>query len=161
MADPAEINIVADRRVIKSEHFSFLDQNWTGSTFKGQLRLVRDTTGTPLLTFTSGSGIVLDYAGTATVSAHVSAGRLTGVGEGNIYTLINPTTGNLYQSSDNLTLSWLLLGFGPGDLGTVPFPEERGDDAVVYYDVIRTLPDASTELIMRGTFTVRAGVTIP
>jgi len=159
MADPAQIDLVADRNVRYDDNFVFLGVDWTGSTFKVQVRLIRDTTGTPLLNWTSPDGVVLSYGGTATVATHVTAGRLVGgSGEDSIYAMINPATGVPYVGSDNLTLSVIFV-----DLlaNAFPFPDERGDDLTTYYDILRIPPSGNNELIMRGKFIVRAGVTIP
>lgn len=149
MADPAEIDIVADRNVDHFSTWSFLEVDYTGSTFKMQIRAVRDTTGTPLLELTTGSGnFTILYAGTATVAAHISAGRLAEVPDG-------------YASGDSLLLSQIRLGISDFSLQALPFPEERGDDWEGYYDIIRTPTSGSAELIMRGKFIDRAGATIP
>jgi hypothetical protein len=158
MADPAEIDIIVDRNVRYDDNFTFLGVAWTGSTFKIQVRLIKDTTGTPLLNWTSPDGVTLTYAGTATVASHVSAGRLSGTGDDSIYSMINPATGVPYVGSDNLTLSAIFL-----DLlaNAFPFPEERGDDLTTFYDIVRIPASGNNELVMRGKFIVRAGVTIP
>lgn len=149
MADPAQIDIIADRNVAFISNYSFLAVDWTGSTFKMQVRASRDTTGTALLTATSGGGsIVLFYAGTATVSVHIAAGRLLDAPEG-------------YELTDNLLLSQISIGINATAMESFPFPEERGDDWQGWYDIIRTPASGDAELIMRGSFTVRAGVTIP
>lgn len=154
MASPAEIDIVADRRVPFTESYSFLDEDWTGSTLRIQVRETKDTTTTPQIDGTSPSGVGIGYAGTATVSAHITAGRLTS----EIYGLINPSTGLLYQPTTSLLLSQLVT-FLVTD--TFPTPEEVGDDWKGYYDIIRVPPSGPDLLVMRGKFTVRAGVTIP
>lgn len=147
MADPAQIDIVADRRVPYREFFSFLEVDWTSSTFKIQVRRVKDTTGTALIDLTTPNGVVLVYAGTATVSAHIAAGRLDEAPAGMALT-------------DNLLLSQIIIFL---DVSTLPIAEVAGDDLACFYDIIRTPPGGSPilEMPMRGNFTVRAGVTIP
>lgn len=159
MADPAQIDIIADRRVAYFNDWSFLDVNWAGSSFEMEVRLVRDTVDTPLLEATSGGGsLSLLYTGTATVTAHIAAGRLTP----EVYSLINPATGVNYASGDSVTLSQLHMQLASiGFLAAFPFASERGDDLQAYYDIIRTPATGDAELIMRGKFTLRAGVTIP
>lgn len=155
MADPAEIDITADRRVPYFEHYTFLDRDFTGSTFTAELRQVKDTTGSPLVDFSP--GVILDYAGSLTVAGHIAAAHLTT----EIYDLVNPATGVNYVAGDTLLLSWLRVSLDVPSIAFVPFPEERGDDAVAYYDIIRTPPVGGDEIVMRGKFIVRAGVTIP
>jgi hypothetical protein len=158
MADPLNTDLIADRRVVFEDQFSFLDEDWTGSDFKIQVRLFRDTTTTPLLDFTSPSGVALEYAGTDTVANHVAAGRVDAFGDDNIYETLNEAAGRFYLPGDSLTLSRIDLAL---DASAFPFPEEIGDDLTTYYDIIRTPPTGQPKLIMRGQFVVRAGVTIP
>jgi hypothetical protein len=155
MPSPAEIDITADRQVPFFEHYAFLERDFTGSSFAGQLRGVKDTTGSPLIDFSP--GIVLDYSGSLSVAGHIAAGRLTA----EIYDLVNPATGVNYVAGDSLLLSWLRVSLDVPSIAFVPFPPELGDDAVAYYDIIRTPPASGDEIVMRGKFIVRAGVTIP
>lgn len=156
MADPAQIDIVTDRRVALTQHFAFLGQDYTGSTLKMQVRAIRDATGTPLID-DPGGNVSLLYGGTATIAAHITAGRLTA----EIYNQVNPATGTKYQATDSTPLSQIGLGIIQATIAALPFPEQRGDDLVSYYDVLRTPSAGDAEIIMRGQFIVRAGVTIP
>jgi hypothetical protein len=162
---PAYLDMTVDRWVDWLDLISFIDNDYTGASFKLQIRPIRDTTGTPLLELISGSALTLAYAGTATVSAHVAAGRLTGTGPDNIYTLTNPATGNLYQPTDNVLLSSLSIGVDQIYVASLPFAEsfggKRGDDTILYYDLVVTVGGVTTSVILRGEFIVRAGVTIP
>lgn len=158
MSEPAQIDITARRRVPFVEHYVFLDENFTGSAFRMQVRQFKDTTGTALIDHTLGGGLALLYAGAATVSAHITAGRLTS----EIYTMINPATGALYQSADSVTLSVFGIGILASFLTALPFPSERGDAFVGWYDIIRTPSGGGdNDPIQEGMFTVLAGVTIP
>jgi len=162
MADLAQDDIFADRRVKYVDVFSFFDVDYTGSTFLMQVRQVKDTTGPPLLSADSTSGnLILLYAGTATVSAHVTSGRLLGSGDDNVYEMINPATGVKYVGSDSLLLSQVEIALSAAALTAMPYPPEHGGDLVCWYDLIRTPSGSDPEIIMRGKFTVRAGVTIP
>lgn len=160
MADPAQFDIIAWRNVDNSESWSFLDEDWTGSTFKMQVRIVRGSTGSPLLEHTTGTGAFALGVTTATVASHVAANRL----ETEIYELINPATGIEYQASDTVLLSQLILGQSATNLATLPFPQppgERGDDWTGYYDILRIPPTGSTDLVLEGRFIVPPGVTLP
>lgn len=159
MADAADLKIIADRNVDHFEDWPFLDEDWTGSSFEMQIRVARDTTGTPLLdATTTGGSFSLPFAGTATVAAHIAAGRLNS----GIYADINPFTGSRYVAGDNVLLSQLHMQLASaGFLATFPFPPERGDDFGGWYDIIRTPASGSAEIVLRGPFIVRAGVTIP
>jgi hypothetical protein len=165
LADPAVIPITADRRVPYVEPFAFIGNDLTSAVFAMQVRETKDTAATPLLNLANAgagvTGIQLSYAGTATAAAHVSAGRLPGVGANNIYTLTNPATGNLYQPTDNILMSQIIITILANFIEALPFPDERGEDPVFYYDLISDTPAGNPEILMAGTFTVRAGVTIP
>lgn len=151
----ANIDIVADRRVPYFEQYAFIGVNWAGSTWSGQLRSVKDSTGAPLIDFTP--GVILDYAGTDTVANHIAAGRLTA----DIFGLINPATGANYVNADSVLLSWLRVSLDVPSIADVPIPNPPGGDVTVWYDIIRHPLSAGDEIVMRGKFTVRAGVTIP
>jgi hypothetical protein len=162
MADPEEIPIVVrSRQVPWSDTFAFLGEDYTGSTLKLQVRQVPGTTTTALITRTSGSGLSIPYAGTATVAAHVAAGRLAGSGDDNIYEIINPATGVPYVGTDNLTLSQILIAFTVANLTAIPIDTETGDTETVYYDMIRTPASGDPVIAMRGPVIVDPGVTIP
>lgn len=152
----AQIDLTADRQVDYVEKFSFIDKDYSGSAFKMMVRPTKDTFATPIVNLASGAGIDLTYAGTATVSAHISAGRLTV----EIYTVTNPSTGNLFLAADTLLLSQVLVDIPVADLAATPFPAERGDDLLAWYDVIRFPAVGYEEIVMRGRFSIRAGVTI-
>jgi hypothetical protein len=162
MADPEEIPIVVrSRQVPWSDTFAFLGEDYTGSTLKLQVRQVPGTTTTALITRTSGSGLSIPYAGTATVAAHVAAGRLAGSGDDNIYEIVNPATGVPYVAGDNLTLSQITIAFTVANLTAIPIDTETGDTETVYYDMIRTPASGDPVIAMRGPVIVDPGVTIP
>jgi hypothetical protein len=160
MADPANIDIVVPtRRAPFEDYYSFFDENFTGSSFLFQVREIKDTTGAPI--FDGSLGVVLQYAGTATVAAHVTAGRLFGSGTDNVYEMVNPATGVRYVAGDNVLLSQVKIGLDVATLDDVPFPAERGDDWVGWHDMIRTPASGPDLLLMRGSFIVQAAVSIP
>lgn len=150
MSQPALIPMdVPTRRVPFVETYLF-EGDWTGSSFLMQVRLVKDTIGTPLFEASDGDGLDLTYAGTDTIANHITAGRLDEVPDG-------------YASGDSLTLSELRVGLSVGKLDAVPVgppSSETGDDLTVWHDIIRQPPSGDDELIMCGQFIVRAAVTI-
>lgn len=151
MADAAAVDIVADRWMWFTETYSFIGFNFTGADFAMQVRQTKDTTGTPLIdlsTATGGAqGVELLYAGSATITAHMAAGRLPGVPDG-------------FSASDTVTLSQIRIVIDSLVMQGLPFQEERGSDNVFHYDLVVDLPTPTPAIYMRGTFTVRAGVTI-
>lgn len=151
MDQPARYDIGADRWVACIRSFAFLNFDFTGATFVGQVRLTPDATGSPLVdlatvTLSTAEGIRLIYAGTDTVAAHIAAGRLTAVPSG-------------YASGDNLLLSQLGLRINETTMEGLPFPAERGDDAVLAWDMHITPSGGTKDKYIGGVFTVRAGVT--
>lgn len=156
MADPAYIDIVADRRVPSTGVFTFLDIDLTASALKVEVRLAKDTTVTPLIEGSIPDTLGIGFCGTDTIANHITAGRLSA----EIYAQINPATGVAYVPADSVLLSQMVTFF---DSSGFPIAEETGDDLTCYYDIIRTPPGGSPidELLMRGKFIVRAGVTIP
>jgi hypothetical protein len=160
MATPAQIDIVVPtRRVPFEEFYTFLDVNFTGSSYLFQVREVKDTTGAPI--FDGSLGVSLNYAGTDSVANHVAAGRLLGTGASSIYALVNTATGNPYVGTDSLLLSRLKIGLDTATLDDVPFPSERGDDWEGWHDLVRTPASGSPVLEMRGKFIVQSAVSIP
>lgn len=156
MADPIKLDLIhPSRQITFFERYAFLQKDWTASTFKAQLRSEPDTTTAPLIDFSA--GVILDYAGTATVAAHLAAGRLTT----EIYQLENPVTKAPYVDADNLLLSWLRVSLDVPSLAFVPVPEERGTMAKAWYDILRLPPSAGAEVVMKGMFYIEPGVTIP
>lgn len=158
MSDPAQIDIIADRRVDYSDELAFLGVDYTGSTFAMQVRATKDTAGTPLLDLSSGTGnFSIFYAATDTIANHILAGALTS----DIYAVKNPATGQPYVAGDSETVTIVHFGIGFAALATLPWGDERGDDWQGWFDIIRDPPSGSNEIIVRGEFIVRAGVTIP
>jgi hypothetical protein len=155
--DRDDIDLLVERNVPYFTRFTKLWEDWTGSTFKAEMRTRRDITGLPpLLDFTP--GIVLDYAGSATIAVHLAAGR---VGTW-IYQLTNPGTGHPYVDADVVPLSWLRVSLDVPSILLVPYPEERGfQPGIAYYDVIRNPSGSGAVQAMRGRIIARPSVTIP
>src|SRR5438270_4450750 len=145
MADAYSFDIEAvSRHVPWSGVFAFLGVDFTGSTFLMHARAVKDSTGTPVIDASTGLTIV--YTGTATVAAHIAAGRLTA----DIYGLDNPATGAKYVDADPVLLSQLQIKLSTVMLEAVPEPTPLGGDVPLWYDVVRTPSIGDKELILRG-----------
>lgn len=155
--------LVAHRRLVFREFFIFLDENLTTADFAMQVRLVRDAPGTALAdlgTVTDDSeGIRLMYAGTATVAAHITAGRLTS----DFYAEVNPATGVNYDTDDNVLLSQLRVIVGGITMGNMPAPDvpDIGDDVELAYDLLVTRAGGFAIKEFYGPFTVQGTVTVP
>lgn len=161
------VDIFADRRAWYVEPFVFLGQDFTGASFAMQVRQVKDTTDTPLLDLSNAgpglTGINLSFAGTATIDAHIAAGRLPEVPKSK-----NLLTGLPYAGTDSVTLTQIvisiadnLLAFGFPFPGQPDVPGEAGDDFQGFHDLIVDTPAGVPQVAMAGKFILRAGVTIP
>jgi hypothetical protein len=115
-----------------------------------------DTAGSP-----TAEGVYLLYAGTATIGAHIAAGRLRDVPQG-----LNPATLAPYALGDSILLSQISITVAGASAAALPFAEElnqgeRGNDVTLYYDLIVTPASGPIYAFMAGKFTDVAGVTIP
>lgn len=163
MRSPVKIDLVADRGVAFSDTITRVGVNLTGATFRMQVRLYPDAPGTPIITMTTGAGVFLSYGGTATVSAHITAGRLTS----EIYSYVNPATGVNYVAADSVALTVLLLGVSAATMagvptGLIPYPAERGDDWVGAWDLLVDTDgggSATEDKWFYGEFRVRGSAT--
>jgi hypothetical protein len=154
MLTPASIDLVADRWVPFNAAIAIIGIDFTGATFSAHIRSTPDASGSALVTManvtTSATGVRLAYGGTDTIANHITADRLSEVPDG-------------YSSGDSVALSQVVLQVATVDatngVGTLPFPAERGDDAVFYYDLHVTPSGGTKAVYLSGTLTVRAGVT--
>lgn len=151
MISPGRYDIAADRWVACIRTFSFVGLNFTGATFIAQVRLYPDASGSPLVdlatvTLSTAEGIRLIYGGTDTVANHIAAGRLETVPTG-------------YTSASSVALSQVGFRINETTMEGLPFPEERGNDAVLAWDMHITPSGGIKDKYLGGTFTVRAGVT--
>jgi hypothetical protein len=154
---PVRYDMQCHRAVKFTERVQRIGDNWTGATLHMQVRLTPDVTGTPVLNLTLGSGLTLEYAGTATVAAHIAAGRLPDT----ILGVVNANTGVNYVGTDNVTLSSVLISVAASGADVFPFPAERGDVVTLYYDLTMD-PDGAglnTQKVTYGTFTLMPTVT--
>lgn len=151
MIQPARIDIAADRWVACIRTISFVALDFTGATFVAQVRMTPDLAGTPLISLatvggTGIEGIHLLYAGLATVSAHIGAGRLEVAPSG-------------YELTDNIFLSQLWFRINETSMEALPLPAEVGDDLELAWDMHITPLGGIKDKYAGGQFVVRAGVT--
>lgn len=153
MRSPTRVDLVGDRNVSFVETISRVGVNLTGASFAAQVRLYPDAPGAPPITMT----VTLLYGGTATVSAHIAAGRLTA----EIYSLINPASGVLYASGDSVVISVLELFIDDSGMVApyVPAAREAGDDVMMAWDMVITPSGSPADKWFFGEFRVRGTVT--
>jgi hypothetical protein len=159
MADLLRIDLTADRGLAYIETITRVGVDYTGASFRMQVRQNPDVGGTPLVNLatvtTNAEGLKLMYAGSATVGAHITAGRLTA----DMYNYVNSATNAKYVSGDTVTVSQVRILIDNSTMNTLPYPEERGDDLTLAYDLLVTLSGASESKDYYGIFKVRGTVT--
>ena len=150
--EPAQVTLTGDRWTPFVHTIEYQGDDLTGADFRMQIRLTYDAPGTPL--FDKGAvataaeeGIRLVYGGTATVAAHIAAGRIGDIPDG-------------MQTTDSLSLSIIAIQIAEATMEGMPFPGERGDNAPLYYDMHVTPFGGVKQVWFRGPFIVRAGVTV-
>lgn len=154
MRDPVRWDLFGDRGIAFQEIITFVAQDFTGAAFRAQVRLTPDATGSPLITPT----VTLLYGGSATVSAHIAAGRLTA----EIYKYVNPATGVNYVAGDTVAVSRVQLSISAANMvaPSVPAANELGLDSVLAWDLlIDPAGGALEDKWAFGSFTVRGTVT--
>jgi hypothetical protein len=153
MQQPAAVDLNGDRYVPFIETIPVLEEDLTGATFKMQVRDRKDggTLRADLLTVGSmaSEGVTLVYAGTDTVTNHITAGRLDQE-DADALGLVG---------ADNLEMSVLGIRINETTMEAMPFAVEIGDDVELYYDMHITPSGGNKDLWFGGAFTVRAGVT--
>lgn len=142
MQQPAKFDILADRWVACVRTLSFVDFDFTSATFASHVRLHPDASGSALATAT----VTLVYAGSATVSAHIAAGRLPGVPQG-------------MELTDTVTVSQVRITIAEATMEAMPYPAELGDDTTLAWDLHITPSGGTKDVYAAGKFIVRGGVT--
>lgn len=154
MIEPGRYNIAADRWVACIRTLTFIGYDFTGGTFLMQVRAVPDVAGTPpinlsTVTLSTAEGVRLIYGGTATVTAHIAAGRMTQAEADALG----------YSGATSVTLTQLGIRINETTMEGMPFPDERGDDWVGVWDMHITPSGGIKDKYIGGDFTVRAGAT--
>jgi len=140
----------ADRWVACIRTFAFVGLDFTGATFASHVRLTKDAVGAPLVTLANASagaeGIRVIAVTTATVAEHIAAGRIDSVPPG-------------YTLTDTIAVSEVGLRINETTMEGLPFPPERGDDALLAWDMLITPSGGIKDKYLGGDFIVRAGAT--
>lgn len=130
MITPGNLPLVADRWTPFDMLIDFTGLDLTSATMEAHIRPIRDGAGTPL--------VDLDTTGTPGAQGL----RLVGV----------DTTGDEPVSTVAMRIS-------EATVEGLPAASEQGDDAELYWDMQITPSGGVKQVYLRGTFTVRAGVT--
>lgn len=155
MQSPAQQDLYADRRVPFVRSIVFIGHDLTGATFAMEIRSIFDASGAALITLAGGviagaEGVRLIYGGSATIAAHITAGRLIVVPPG-------------FQSTDTVTLSEVGIRINETtmeDVAKVPYPAERGSNVELAWDMQVTPTGLSKDVYARGLFIVRPAATL-
>lgn len=128
-----------------------MNADLTDAEFAMQVREVPDVPGTPLVdlatvTTAAAEGVRTIEVATDTIANHILAGRLLGVPSG-------------YDAANSVTLSVVGIRINETTMEGLPFPDERGDNAVLAWDLHITPSGGTKQKYAGGTFTVRAGAT--
>lgn len=152
MMQPGRYDIGADRWVACIRTFTFVGVDFSaGFLISAQVRLTPDAPGSPLINLNavstlSSEGVSLGYAGSATVTAHIAAGRLSAVPAGMV-------------ASDTVALSVLNMRINETTMESLPLPAERGGNVVLAWDMHITPSGGIKDKYMGGDFIIRSGVT--
>lgn len=152
MEKPAPIDLHADRWVACIRELAFVGFDFTDATFAAQVRINWDVAGSPLAslgttTSSSAEGVKLMYAGSATLDAHIAAGRLDAV----------PSN---YAGTDVVLLSSVRLRINETTMEGLPVNnDEDGAPMVLVWDLHITPSGGVKDKYAGGKFIVRGGAT--
>lgn len=151
MLKPAKIDIRADRHVPFVRVLAFVGFDFTGATFKMEVRRYNDEPGTALLTLTTQTtdvqGVRLAYAASDTVQNHIAAGRLRKAPPG-------------LDASTAVWLSQVKIRIDKTNVVGLPSPEELGEDWDGAWDLHITPSGGDEDRYAGGKFAVEAGATV-
>lgn len=143
--------------------FAFVGYNFTGATFHAQIRLTPDAGGSALIDLTTQTtdiqGVRLTYGGTDTIANHLAAGHLAQSDVDTLLGTVNPTTGVNYVLADSILLSVVAIRIDKATMSGLLFPQERGDNQTLYWDMHITPSGGDEDKYAGGMFTVVSGVT--
>lgn len=149
---PATIDLRADRWTPFVHRIEVQAIDLTGATFAAAIRMFPDAPGSALVLLAGGvaagaEGVRLFYGGTATIAAHITAGRMSVIPDG-------------MASGDSLAVSLIDLRVNEAtmeNVAIIPFPGERGDDTLLHWDTHITPSGGVKQVWFRGEFRVVGG----
>lgn len=152
MRQPIRWDLYGDRGLDLVDTLPIVGQDFTGATLAAHVKRVPDAAGSPLLTPT----VTLVYGGTATVSAHIAAGRI-GVA---IYGYVNPATNAKYVAGDSIAVSVIKVAVAAASMvdPNVPAMNPPGDNVVLAWNLLITPSGGIQDKWVFGDFIVRGTV---
>jgi hypothetical protein len=151
MRTPIRWDLFGDRGVDFADTIPIVGQDFTGATFTSQIRAVPDASGSPLVTLT----VALGYGGSATVAAHIAAGRITA----EIYNYRNPATNANYVAGDTIAVSLINVS-AAAPRSAIPAASPTGADYVCAWDMLIDPSGAAPkDKWIYGSYTERGTVT--
>jgi hypothetical protein len=152
------VPINADRWVACRRTFKFMHFDFTGASFRLQVRnYADDVTGSLINLVTAGAGaegLHLTYGGSDTIANHIAAGRMTEVPK-----WLNPTTGEQYEASDVVSLSIISMRITAAHMSALPFSTPKGDEVELAWDLHITPAGGDEDRYVGGPFIVEPGAT--
>jgi hypothetical protein len=153
-------NLAVDRWAPFVRVFAFVGYDFTGATYKMQVRQTKDV-GSALLTLNTVStdiqGVRTSYAGTDTIANHLAAGRFDQADVDTLLDTENPATGVNYELTDSILLSLVEIRIDKANVSTLPL--NNGADILFYYDLHITPSGGDETNFVGGQFLVCAGAT--
>lgn len=152
MRTPIPWTIYGDRGVNLDETIPIVGRDFTGATYRCQVRLTPDAPGSALIS----PVISLTYGGTDTVANHIAAGRINA----KIEEYVNPATNTNYAPGDSVPLSLVHVHVDNSLMKApdVPAAIPLGDDVTLAWDLLITPSGGSEDKWVAGGFVVRGTV---
>lgn len=142
--------------------FAFVGYNFTGATFKMDVRITRDA-ASALISLTTQTtdvqGVRLIHAASDTIANHQAGSWLAANDVAALLAQTNPATGVAYVLTDSVLLSVLAIRIDKANVSALPFPQEIGDNEPLFYDLHITPSGGDDDKYLGGAFTVVSGVT--
>jgi hypothetical protein len=161
MTPPFRLNLEGGRWVPFIATLPLIGIDLTGATFAMALRDVFDGAGAALASLANAAsaaaeGVRVVDVTTATVQAHITAGRLPSLPVG-----VNPATGEAFALTDSIIVTRIGIRINETTMEGLPMASalggERGDELALAWDMHVTPSGGNKTLMFRGTFTVLGG----
>jgi hypothetical protein len=149
--DPSRmITLRAPHWTLYFETIAFVDMDFTGATYKMQVRTAFNV-GSLLLDLSTAAGFSSTGLRTSsvlydTVANHLISGYLRSIPEG-------------YELTDFIPVTLVTIRVPKATMVALPFPEDQSEDYEAVYDIWITPAGGLEQPYMRGSFIIEAGST--